>query len=521
MPKSFVAETHKYIAAAGNGDWIDVYQNARTETGSFVVYAGLVPEGKVGQISKTDSWPFEPSRMRPGCTKYADGNVVYNRFGDDQGYEPLILERSFHGIKPPYEEVSEEFRLFHNLYFDRKNNKHIKITDDGSEHNVIRTSDGCISVRAPEIKQFLAIKEMRLAILFDIRRFFPDPLQKYGLSREALHTDGPDFSYTSVIADLDSDNRSFVRVYGKKLIVGFEKRDSDFWPYNEHDDEPREYMKFIVGLDERGKEIQLPCDPNGGNYLRPVFFRPDVLNRYHENPSKYSVEDGYLRCAALWGVQIDNDNPEYVTVFLGDIGRDIPEAEHGYWRSFNIAPAGRTLSETAFRRSFLAEFADPNKADLAFKHEFTKFQENWKKKHGWQLFKPLTEGDEHCFSSLRIPATDEQNEFDTQVMYLTKVLVDSLNEAEIAKQIPPAPNQKGISKLEEYLKIKGGPDQDKHIQFLRDLQSLRSTGAAHRKGSNYDRAAQKLGLTDRDPRVVYAELLGNAVSLLNALRSIG
>jgi hypothetical protein len=142
------------------------------------------------------------------------------------------------------------------------------------------------------------------------------------------------------------------------------------------------------------------------------------------------------------------------------------------------------------------------------------------KKQTWPLFKPLSGDDAHCLSSLRIPATAEQGEFDAQVMYLTKILIDSLNEAEITKQIGSASGAKGISKLEEYLKKKKVPDFEKHIQFLRDLQSLRSTGAAHRKGENYDKIARKLGLGREDRRAVFARFLTKAIELLDAVGKI-
>jgi hypothetical protein len=45
------------------------------------------------------------------------------------------------------------------------------------------------------------------------------------------------------------------------------------------------------------------------------------------------------------------------------------------------------------------------------------------------------------------------------------------------------PNQKGIDKLAACLRKRGLPNYEEHIQFLRELQSLRS-GAAHRKGTN-------------------------------------
>ncbi len=71
----------------------------------------------------------------------------------------------------------------------------------------------------------------------------------------------------------------------------------------------------------------------------------------------------------MWGIRIDNNNPDYVCVFLGDLGRDLPEKDQIYWKSYNIPPEGE-ISETYFRRSFLGQFADPSSEDLIFKHKF-------------------------------------------------------------------------------------------------------------------------------------------------------
>lgn len=88
------------------------------------------------------------------------------------------------------------------------------------------------------------------------------------------------------------------------------------------------------------------------------------------------MEDGYLRSAGLWGVQVDNDHDDRVIMFLGDIGRDLPESEPDYWRSFNISPDTK-MSETAFRRSFLAQFTDPKAADLKFRYAYSQFGPAW------------------------------------------------------------------------------------------------------------------------------------------------
>jgi hypothetical protein len=521
MPMSFVGEMHKVITEAGSGDWIDVYANYRNGTDRLATHAILVPNSRVTDVLSTESWGHNsPDRLGPGCTKYNDGSIQYHRFGNDEGYEAIVIYREFHGIKPSYLDISEEFKLFHNLYYDKKNEKYFKVRDDGTEIEVIRQSEDRISIRAVEIKQFLAIKEMHLALLFDLYRKFPKPVTDFNLPETSGKANGSDFTYLYTMGDaMFKKNGSVVRVLGKLVIKGYSKEDSDFWPYNDTEEDEPTYMEFVYDIDEKGREIGLPCKPYGDRYLTPIYFRPEVLNKYYDNPTKYSVEDGLLRCGALWSVQLDNDSSQYVCVFLGDIGRDIPLREHGYWRSFNIPPAG-PMSETAFRRSFMAEFASPQRKDLLFKQELAIFNQAWRERHQWDFFKPLSEADQHCLTSLRIPATDEQNEFDTQVMYLTKLIVDSLNEAEIARETTTAPDQKGISKLEEYLKTKGVPDYSKSIEFLRNLQSLRSTGAAHRKGSNYEKAAKKLGLDDLDLRVVYQDLLSRAIEFLVALKVI-
>jgi hypothetical protein len=52
-----------------------------------------------------------------------------------------------------------------------------------------------------------------------------------------------------------------------------------------------------------------------------------VLTKYYAHPERYSVEDGFLRCQGLWGLKLDNNHHEYIIVFLGDLGRDLPSDE--------------------------------------------------------------------------------------------------------------------------------------------------------------------------------------------------
>ncbi len=143
------------ISAAGRGTPAD-HCRIKNESETSVLIAAFVPESRVWTVLAKADWGLDPLHLVPACTKYSNGKIEYFVHGSEEGYQSLVIERDFHGIKRNYEEIAEEFRLFHNLYFDRKNNKYIKAKKDGTEHDVILLEDGNVAIRAVELKQFLA-----------------------------------------------------------------------------------------------------------------------------------------------------------------------------------------------------------------------------------------------------------------------------------------------------------------------------------------------------------------------------
>jgi hypothetical protein len=207
----------------------------------------------------------------------------------------------------------------------------------------------------------------------------------------------------------------------------------------------------------------------------------------------------------------------YVIVFLGDLGRGLGHKEQFYRKSHNVPPDG-TISDTNYRRSFLAEWADAQSADLAFKAKFDILQKRRTQALGWSVFKPLADGDEHLLTALHIPLSEDQSEFDGQEFALTKTLVDSLNEKMLAKDVPDLPKDaKGITKFEKLCAHHELTKMADHVQFLRDLQDLRSSGVGHRKSANYEKIAAKLKLDERGFRATFEALLRRAIALLDAL----
>jgi hypothetical protein len=222
----------------------------------------------------------------------------------------------------------------------------------------------------------------------------------------------------------------------------------------------------------------------------------------------------------LWELRLDNNHPQYVIVFLGDLGTYLPERERPYWRSFNVHPDGG-LSSTYYRRTMLGEFAEAVGEDHRFRVAYEHAQKAWRGARGWPLFRELAVDDRHLLSGLRIPLSDTAQEFDGQVLALTKLLVDYLNEEQIKAVSETLPRDaKGITKL-ECLFQQEGVSRVVQIQFLRNLQELRSRGAAHAKGRKYQAAKVALGIDGVPHREAFRLLLQQAIAVLETLTATG
>ncbi|NEO51622.1 MAG: hypothetical protein F6K54_00010 [Okeania sp. SIO3B5] len=494
----------KFIPSLGREPWITVYFDKVTEDENLGIFSALIPNAYVETSLSQISWDFHLQDGHP-CFNRSNKNPTYLRFGKLDDVEPFIIRRDFHGIRDSYNEIIEEFRHFHRLYHDFEKNQLFKFDDRGDETVVAKLEMDKVEVHLKEVRQFLAVKEMHLAIYFDFKRYSELILDEFPQEVECRK----DLTYYKLRANLAENShtakyKSFSYLCGKKLISPFPLNHCGMWPFNDQDKE--DYIDFIIGIDEKGDSVKYSCNPDIPKYFTRVFFRREVLTKYYAHPERYSVEDGFLRCQGLWGLKLDNNHPEYITVFLGDLA-SLPSDEQIYWRSYNILPQGK-MSKVNFERSFELTPAPPEQIDLMFKDRFVRFSKNWKESMGWSLFLELAESDQYLFNTLRIPLTNSQAEFDPQVLALTKVLIDSLNEGEIVKATPGGNTEtKGISKFEQFLKAHQYPNYEHQIKFLRDLQTLRSTSVAHRKGDNYKKIAKAFGLKDSNRSDVLKKIL--------------
>ena len=516
-------------------EMVTVYSHHSVDQQRLGCYCALIPSKNIATSLKDSGWDLTPGYGVPGAIRFYDADkkrVEYLRFGDSTGVEPLVIHRNFDGIRPSYDEISEEFRHFHRLFHDSKENRYYKMDDSGNEELIACVEPQRIQIRLKEIRQFIAVKDMHLALFIDCLEQSIHSEQHLELPSKSTRENALlrlDL-YFGDFGGLGAKG-AFSRLFGKRLIPPLPKAKSGLWGFT--DDVAKKYIDFIIGTADDGEEVMHTSDPGrladyfGGNpqaphYLTPVHFRKDVLDKYYQQPGKYSVDDNTLTCGSLWSVTIDNHHDDRVVVWLGDLGRDLSYENQLHWRSHNISPAG-SVSQTFFKRQVLAQFTDSAVPEHIFQRRYRELADICEKHLGWNLLLPLAASDDHHFKSLRIPATNEQKDFDEVVHSLAKILIDSLNEKSLNSllKVETQTELKGsISRLECALISHGISGHETHIAFLRKLQNLRSAGTAHRKGSNYQKIASEFGLDSKNLRSAFSGILGMAIAYLEFMINI-
>jgi hypothetical protein len=503
------------IEKIGTEEWITLYLYEPDKLGSKCFYCCFAPREYVKQAMQHDSWDIRIGEGLPGFTQYSGSGrtrTKYHRFGSGS-VEPLVFNRAYHGLKPDHLELLEEFRHFHNLYHDRPNGRYTRFDERGEEDVVVEVSEKRVRAKLRYLRQFMAARRLFLLIFFDHHaRTLKTALDGTEVSSKKIVQN--DLRLSFAVGDIGDEMIS--RAIGKKIIAPPPITESGIWPYEKK--RSRQFADFIIGTHTKGGDIHYICDeeklgnyfgknPDAPHYLTPVWFRRDVLRKYYDHPEKYSVEDGYLRCGGLWGLRMDNNLPHNVMVYLGDLGH-LDYQEQLYWKSFNIPPVTKETSEPNFKRSFLAEFADPTSPDLLFKQKLVAFQEAWERHFGWQLFRYLHGDDAHVVKQLRVPLTDSLGEFEHQTLLLTKLVIDSLNDKQLAREIGnELKDEKSLAKFNRFLEKNAYPHQKRDLELLRLLQSIRSTAAAHGKGTQFEKLSRKLAFSDRSISEVFRGLL--------------
>jgi len=517
----------EYIKKAfGREQWIQVCGHKEMNGADAGFWCGLVSVDHIEDVYHDVGWDISANEQGgPGFEGNGYGYQYKSNLLND-GFESILYYREFYGVEKNYVELSQEFILLNNLRYNSMTNSYFAMYENGETEEAARYIDETtLEIKMKLLRNYSSAKQMALILFFDIRTEFDRMASDYGIDEFKYKFKDNGLYYELWGGEMNYPKYTYSILMGKKILMPAPIEDCGYWPYEKEEI----YEDYIIGVDEFGKEILYTCNPNklsnyfGANpnapmYLTPVFFKREVLQKYVNKPELYAIRDGRLSCQSLWSIEIDNHHKNCIAVYLGDLGRYLPESERGYWKNYNIV-GEEGLSKVSFQRDFCNMFMESNMEDHKFQNAYSSLIKQWNEKKGWDLFLPLSEEDSYNLTQIRIPLGNSQPEFDQLVLALVKVLIDSLNEKQLIIPGSDQADNKGISKLEKWLQLNGATGYEEHIKFLRDLQELRSTGSSHRKGKGYRKISNAFGLSEKSKIDVFERILQEANAFLEYMKT--
>lgn len=504
--------------------WVTIYESFHSSNDDqTLIYCCIVDNKRIKSYKLNRDWGIHNgSEGKPSIFEsYKNGkSVTTYQTNSEKGIEPFLFSKhfNFNDGHDAYVDISEEFVLYFQLYekvVTKQNRKFYFIDDAGDLDEVIIVETKKIKVKLKYLKEYISVRKVHFSICFDYMR-----LAKINLSEIDVQLIDKDllsdyYVYNHLIRPLDfieaGKNQSWVH---GKVIISPDKKKSKSYHF---DYQNLEYVEFITGYDDDGNEVLQNCKKEDGKHFVLTYFKKEVLNKYYNEPNKYQV-DGFHVSSKFFTLKIDNNVENYVPVFLIELGM-LPYKEQLHWKQYNIVPQ-KGISSNYYKTMIEGNWAQhPETPDLFFKYKYKQFNEKWEKKFGWKFYKSLAREDEHLFTALHLPTTNNVKAFCEQILTIVKITIDRLNEAEFCKHILLDKNDRGITKLEKLLTAHDIEIPDL-ITFLRKLWDLRSGLLSHSfSNSNKDckKAIEYFEINGNNYTEIAKEIFIKSVFTLNTL----
>lgn len=188
--------------------WFPAFRSTEEAEQRIRWFAALVPPSAIPRLVKRSSgWDIGPSDGGPGIWAHyqEEGETHrYCAFGNEEGIEPIVIWRSFHGIRPDFLELGQEFRLYHNLYPDPARKRFIHIDRNGDESDAARFGDRFMNIRTDLLRKFCAVKQMALAVYVESFRYSRYTLAELGLSETRMEEAGDHYRFPLAVVPADT-----------------------------------------------------------------------------------------------------------------------------------------------------------------------------------------------------------------------------------------------------------------------------------------------------------------------------
>ena len=497
--------------------WTTVYAHSDEVYGSPAIFCCLAELEHRADILDGSDWLKHADSFTPGFCISA-GSTRFEPSCHD-AFHFIIMEQYFHSLNEAQLHLNQEFALIFELYRASDGN-YYSIDECGGRELVVEFSDHWVKVKTKYLLRYMCARQLLFVQFIDSRVSTPG---RYPFHTDLFDSDsevGANYRFDRWYQGNESEGYLLSMIYARSFVEPGPVEDCGLWPYDEEDEK---YPQFIISELPDGSYERFTCDesklanyfganPDAPHYLTPVYFKPSVLDKYRRD-KHYDVSERRLSCGSQWGIEIDNVIPSRVMVFLGDLGRDLPESERSHFLAFEMSPIDQRISEEVIANDFFNCWVDSKGPIGNLLNAREELDDKWRASFGVPLYRPLHKDESDIAKGIRVPTSSGREEFDTVILNLAKTMVDYIDESQFSY-----PDVNGsINKLEAFL-IDNDIDVD--LSPLRDLQSLRSASVAHSKGKNYDKLVGNIITGDNasDAQSLIERLTSLMDSLAKAIR---
>ena len=416
----------------------------------------------------------------------------------DKAEIQMYFPRTYHG-NPKGEENYLEFNqlVTHllDIHWSPNKSSYCKFSREGEEDERIMLIDDDVAsivlIRRESLDKILHLGKWSLVRYFDFTRWKTNSPGFDTSVSENKEDDSVGAIYE--IRKCGSPKLEYIEYRGAAISKPVTPKKKVFSFFDDECEGEKKYCSFVVQDIKNSRILQdYSLKPsNFANYftqselpfeISPIFFKPEVLDKYKQNPDRYDLTDRHLTCHGAWDLQTYDVNEHgQVHTYAIYLGR-LPYREQLHWLQFNEEPKG-PISKQAIQTDFLAQWPDELPPILKLRSELEKLQKTIPADQKGPIWLPKGGSWETASKGLHMVHTENANQWHDFIIALANVVneglqIDILSSLAAKMGIPKDEKLRTLGLLGLIVE-KAGNDKAETHGVLNSLQIKRGRGKAH------------------------------------------
>lgn len=521
-------------------DWVICYVCNYSVNNLVFVNTFLLPESATPAECNEKLLGAEFSTVE-GWILYNNGELdspLSGRMSPFNECEPLYFSRYFLGYpkgEESYFEMNQKLTTTFGLHWVKSRDAFCSLNSCGDlvPEIILSVTENlsCVLIKRNMLDKYLSATNSNLIRCFEYRQI-DDDIEYGKIEPKKEKLGSGDFCYENCYFNDGSVTKGlYVRGYN---IVG---KNKDFVQLEQ---EEREEMggepplKFIIqDIRHENRVIKINLErENLSSYFErapdkpwetsPVFFKPDVLNKYINDPEKYDRKERTITCRGGWHLQTYDINEQGQVHTMAIYLLDLPYEELCHWRSWNEAPKG-SISPRSHQTDFLGKFYEQPEPINELLKALKQLEQINIEPEGQPLWIPHNGDFDQTFNGFHMVFGETKIEWQNFIQNLARILIEGLSLKvirKISQRLDCYVNDfASIRLLARCLKKIGIPSDEilEITQPLLDLQDARShrTYAHRARAEAPEPSERKTDAMERMSKIV------NSIKKLNVICSEG